>query len=260
MTSFPQSTAATATPTDWRSNLEQAETLPFPWWKRAMDILGCLFLIPVLGAIYMATALVLQLRSPGPIFFRQVRIGLHGRKFILYKLRTMRLGAENSSHAAYLTQLITSNAPMEKLDTRGDSRLIPGARFVRAAGIDELPQIINVVRGDMTLVGPRPCLPVEFQQYPVAAAGRFQVRPGLTGLWQVRGKNHTTFEEMIRLDTEYARHITPWGDLKILFLTVPTLLRQVAELRSPRPAALSDSTATVLPAISPATVVDSVQT
>ena len=130
---------------------------------------------------------------------------------------------------------------MQKMDARGDARLIPGGRWVRAAGLDELPQILNVLRGEMSLVGPRPCIPYEYDQYSAAQKERFAAIPGLTGLWQVSGKNRTTFEEMVQLDVAYTRRISPWLDLRIIIMTLPAVCREIVDLRRPR----------VEPAISP---------
>jgi lipopolysaccharide/colanic/teichoic acid biosynthesis glycosyltransferase len=116
-----------------------------------------------------------------------------------------------------------------KLDSRGDSRLIPAAWLLRASGLDELPQLINVLRGEMSLVGPRPCLSAEFEQCVPWQRRRCDARPGLTGLWQVSGKNRTTFEQMIGLDIKYAHECSLWLDLKIIILTVPCLLVQVRD-------------------------------
>ena len=117
---------------------------------------------------------------------------------------------------------ITANA-------RGDSRLIPGGWLIRASGLDELPQIINVLRGEMSLIGPRPCVPYEYEKYLPWQRERFNAVPGLSGLWQVSGKNRTTFEEMIRLDILYSRTVSFWLDLKIVFLTIPALLVQISD-------------------------------
>jgi lipopolysaccharide/colanic/teichoic acid biosynthesis glycosyltransferase len=127
-----------------------------------------------------------------------------------------------------------SNAPMVKMDAKHDSRLIPGGWLLRATGLDELPQIINVLRGDMTLVGPRPCIPYEYEKYTTWQKERFASLPGLTGLWQVSGKNKTTFNEMISFDIKYAKTKSLWLDLKIMLLTLPALLQQVYETRTSR--------------------------
>ena len=144
-----------------------------------------------------------------------------------FKFRTMHVGSDSRTHQQHCDQLIRSNAPMVKMDARGDSRLIPGGRLIRASGLDELPQIINVFRGEMSLVGPRPCTPYEFEQYLPWQRARFNVMPGLTGLWQVSGKNQTTFEEMICLDLDYAERKSFLLDLRIMVRTVPTLLLQL---------------------------------
>jgi lipopolysaccharide/colanic/teichoic acid biosynthesis glycosyltransferase len=172
--------------------------------------------------------------SPGPIFFRQERIGHLGRRFKIYKFRTMRVDADTSVHQTYCRDLIGTNAPMLKLDGRGDARLMPGAWLLRASGVDELPQIINVLRGEMSLVGPRPCIPFEYEQYLPSQRKRCDAMPGLTGLWQVSGKNRTTFEQMIRFDIQYARDFSFWLDLKIIFLTVPALVAQIYDTRMAR--------------------------
>jgi lipopolysaccharide/colanic/teichoic acid biosynthesis glycosyltransferase len=120
---------------------------------------------------------------------------------------------------------------MQKMDSRGDSRLITGGWLLRATGLDELPQIINVLRGDMSVVGPRPCIPYEYEQYTAQQRERFASVPGLTGLWQVSGKNRTTFEEMVRLDVEYARSKSLLLDLKIITMTLPALYTQVSDVQ-----------------------------
>jgi lipopolysaccharide/colanic/teichoic acid biosynthesis glycosyltransferase len=116
---------------------------------------------------------------------------------------------------------------MTKLDAVGDTRLIPGGRFLRASGLDELPQIFNVLRGEMSLVGPRPCLPKEFERYQPSELERVNALPGLTGYWQVNGKNYTTFKEMIAMDLFYIRNMSIWLDLTIMFRTIPTLIKEV---------------------------------
>jgi lipopolysaccharide/colanic/teichoic acid biosynthesis glycosyltransferase len=153
-----------------------------------------------------------------------------------YKFRTMRVGADTKSHRAYLNGLVGvgSNAPMVKLDAMGDSRLIPGGWLLRATGLDELPQIINVLRREMSIVGPRPCIPYEYERYEPWQRKRFDAVPGLTGLWQVSGKNRTTFDEMIKLDIRYSETSSFKLDLRIIFMTVPALIVQIADTRRAR--------------------------
>jgi lipopolysaccharide/colanic/teichoic acid biosynthesis glycosyltransferase len=146
----------------------------------------------------------------------------------------MIVGADSSAHQAYLSQLIGSSARMVKMDTRGDSRVIPFGWLLRASGLDELPQLINVLKGEMSLIGPRPCLPYEYDQYLPWHRQRFNTMPGLSGLWQVSGKNRTTFEEMVRLDIKYAEIQSFWLDAKIIVLTVPTLIWQTIETKLAR--------------------------
>jgi exopolysaccharide production protein ExoY len=200
-------------------------------WKRAIDLIGCVLALPLLVLLTLVMTIVTRLFSPGPVLFRQVRVGYLGQRFTIYKFRSMHLNTDATRHQNHFRGLVGTNAPMEKLDTKGDPSLIPGAWLMRASGLDELPQIINVFRGDMSLIGPRPCLPAEEALYQPWQRERFNSLPGLTGLWQVSGKNRTTFNEMIMLDIHYARTLSCWTDFKILLLTVPTLLMQVYETK-----------------------------
>jgi exopolysaccharide production protein ExoY len=215
-----------------------------PASKRAVDIAFSLATLPFLAAVTLVMTLVIKVASPGPVFFLQERVGYRGRRFKIYKFRTMVTGANTGVHQAYFSQLMGSSAPMIKMDSKGDSRLIPGGWIFRASGLDELPQIINVLRGDMSLVGPRPCLPYEYEGYLPWQRKRFSTTPGLTGLWQVSGKNRTTFDEMIRLDIQYAEKHSFWLDLKIIFKTVPALVQQIGDTRNRRQA-LTQSRPTV---------------
>jgi lipopolysaccharide/colanic/teichoic acid biosynthesis glycosyltransferase len=142
----------------------------------------------------------------------------------------MHVHADAGLHKGHLSRLMDSNLPMRKLDSAGDPRLIPCGLLLRSLGLDELPQLFNVLRGEMSLVGPRPCVPYEYENYTPRHRQRFRAVPGLTGLWQVSGKNRTTFEEMIDLDIRYARNKSVWLDLKILFKTIPAILSQTKQL------------------------------
>lgn len=206
-------------------------TLGTPRWKRALDIGLIILALPLLIPLALATSAIIRLVSRGPVLFKQERIGRGGDKFLCFKFRTMFTSSNSSSHEGHLRHLIESNTPMTKLDT-GDKRIIPFGVFLRATGLDELPQLINVLLGDMSIVGPRPCLPYEFKYYQADQYERFSVVPGLTGLWQVSGKNKTTFQEMVRLDIEYSRRRNPALDLKIIFKTVPALLVQVMDTQA----------------------------
>lgn len=190
--------------------------------------------MPFLMLSALLMTIITRCLSPGPIFYRQVRIGHMGRPFKIYKFRTMTVSADPAVHREHARRLIDTNAPMAKLDSKGDARLIPFGWILRASGMDELPQIINVLKGEMTLVGPRPCLPVEFEQYLPWQRARCNTVPGLTGLWQVSGKNRTTFEEMIRLDISYSQEMSLWRDLHIIVMTPRALLQQINDTRAGR--------------------------
>lgn len=202
-----------------------------PGWKRALDIVCILLALPVLLPVAIVVAIVIRRSSSGPVLFQQQRVGYRGKLFMCLKFRTMFCGAETSSHQGHLQHLMSSNAPMTKLDSSGDSRIIPFGKLLRSSGLDELPQLINVLKGEMSLVGPRPCLPYEAEKLVLWQRERFATVPGLTGLWQVNGKNRTTFTRMIELDIEYARKKSLWLDLKIMFKTVPALLVQMWDMR-----------------------------
>lgn len=197
-----------------------------PRWKRVLDVVCIVMAMPVVLPVGLLIALLVKIASPGPVLFYQQRVGHLEKRFRCMKFRTMRVNAETEVHANHLAQLMTSNVPMTKLD-KHDSRVIPFGRVLRATGLDELPQLINVWRGEMSLVGPRPCVPYEFDKYLARHRGRCATLPGLTGLWQVSGKNRTTFEEMIDLDLDYCRTKSLWLDLKIIAMTIPAIVVQV---------------------------------
>ncbi|MFZ0826423.1 MAG: sugar transferase [Verrucomicrobiia bacterium] len=205
-------------------------------WKRTLDALLILLALPFLIALALLVALLIRSGSRAPVLFRQKRVGYQGRRFMCYKFRTMFADADTAIHQGHLHQLMNSDTPMLKMDSKGDPRIIPFGLLLRASGLDELPQLINVLRGEMSLVGPRPCLPYEFEKYLPWQKERFATLPGLTGLWQVSGKNNTTFVEMIQLDIQYAKNRTLWWDLKIILMTVPALIIQLLEARQARKA------------------------
>ena len=210
------------------------DSAAIPVWKRALDF-ACIFAaIPVLAPLMVLIAIAIQLVSPGPVLFKQNRIGYLGRPFRCLKFRTMRVDAQAETHQTYLKDLIQSEVPMTKMDLIGDSRLFPLASAFRATGLDELPQVFNVLRGEMSLVGPRPCLPYEYENYSAVQKRRFDTLPGITGLWQVSGKNRTTFDEMIQLDIDYARSKTLRLDLLIIARTIPALIVQMWDTRVKR--------------------------
>ena len=189
-----------------------------------------LLLSPAVLLLGLLVALIINAGSRGPVIFRQARIGHLGREFVLFKFRTMRVDAETDSHRQHVRQLIGSQAPMVKLDAGKDPRFIPLGGILRATGLDELPQLLNVLRGDMSIVGPRPCIPYEYEVYSPEHRRRFLAVPGLTGLWQVNGKNRTTFDEMVQFDVQYAYTQSLWLDLKIIVKTLPALWNQCRDL------------------------------
>ncbi len=198
-----------------------------PSWKRRLDLVLVLVALPLLLPLMILIAVVIRLVSSGPVLFKQERIGYMGGRFLCYKFRTMHVNADTGIHQGHLNQLMKSDAPMMKMDCKGDPRIIPFGRLLRASGLDELPQLINVLLGEMSLVGPRPCVAYEYENYLPWQRERFDTLPGLTGLWQVSGKNRTTFTEMMQLDIRYVHHKSLWLDLQIIFKTVPALLVQM---------------------------------
>jgi len=205
-----------------------------PGWKRCLDIACIALALPALAPLILIISLWIRLSSSGPVLFRQERVGYRGRRFTCLKFRSMKVNADNRVHKEYLRGLINSDVPMTKMDARGDSRLISMGAFLRSTGLDELPQLINILRGEMSIVGPRPCIPYESDNYLPWQKERFETLPGLTGLWQVSGKNKTTFNEMVNLDIAYVRNKSLWLDIQIILKTVPALISQVRETQASR--------------------------
>jgi lipopolysaccharide/colanic/teichoic acid biosynthesis glycosyltransferase len=201
-----------------------------PLWKSAFDVVVLLATLPVWLPLAILVAVVIRLGSPGPILFRQKRVGQGGRLFTCFKFRTMQIHADQGAHRHHVKDLIRDHVPMVKLDAGNDGRLTRGGSWIRASGLDELPQILNILRGEMSVVGPRPCIPYEYELYEPWQRYRFEATPGLTGLWQVTGKNRTTFDEMVRMDIDYAQRRSLWLDLWILFRTPLAILQQVRDL------------------------------
>lgn len=200
-----------------------------PSWKKIFDRGLVILSLPLAIPLILLVALWVRLVSRGPALFRQERIGMRGRPFTLYKFRSMQQGVATTDHEEHVSRLVETGGPMVKLDLIGDSRLITGGCFLRATGLDELPQLLNVLRGEMSLVGPRPCLPGEYGFFNALQRRRFQVLPGLTGLWQINGKNRVTFDEMSAMDVDYVRGMSPRLDLRIIARTPMALARQMAE-------------------------------
>jgi exopolysaccharide biosynthesis polyprenyl glycosylphosphotransferase len=188
--------------------------------KRLLDIVGALAAIIVFMPVMIATAIAIRLESPGPILFRQVRSGKNGRKFVMYKFRSMCADAERKK--AELLHLNEMDGPVFKI--RRDPRITRVGAFIRKSSIDELPQFFNVLLGTMSMVGPRPPLPSEVAQYEPWQRRRLSVRPGITGMWQVSGRNAIDFQKWMELDLAYIDNWSLWLDLKILFRTLPAVI------------------------------------
>lgn len=177
-------------------------------------------------------AAAIKLTSPGPVLFRQKRVGQHGRHFVFFKFRSMYVGTDSAAHQKYMKQLIAGTAASEPHNGTGrvykltrDPRITPIGAFLRRTSLDEVPQFLNVLLGDMSLVGPRPPIPYEVESYDAWHRRRLlAVKPGITGLWQVGGRNKLKFDEMVRLDLQYAASWSVWLDLKILFKTPRAVL------------------------------------
>lgn len=202
-----------------------------PTWKRVLDVSLIIVLLPLLVPFMCMIAVFIKMVSRGPVILRQERVGFMGRSFQCLKFRTMHCNADTTVHEKYTRELAHADVPMIKPEDLpvGDPRLIKFGGILRATGVDELPQLLNVLRGEMSLVGPRPCMPYEYEEYEEWHKERFLTLPGLTGLWQVSGKNRTTFNQMMNLDIDYVRRRSLWLDLKIILRTGPTLVGQVVE-------------------------------
>jgi len=201
--------------------------------KRMLDVIGAILGIVLFSPVMALTAIAVKLSSPGPVIFRQARLGENGLPFVFYKFRSMASNADDRIHREYVASLITGNtqeinqgnsdAPLYKL--QADPRVTWVGRIIRRTSIDELPQFFNVLKGNMSLVGPRPPLPYEAEKYQSWHFRRvFELKPGITGLWQVEGRSRTSFDDMVRLDLEYIRTCSLALDLKILLKTVKVVL------------------------------------
>ena len=196
--------------------------------KRAMDISGSILALVIAAPVFLLIAIALKLTSKGPVFFRQTRLGQHGEPFTFLKFRSMHVGNDTKVHQEYIKKLISGKAERHQCNGNadgvykltGDKRITRVGGFLRKTSLDELPQFINVLKGEMSLVGPRPPIPYEVENYDVWHRRRLlEAKPGITGLWQVSGRSRVTFDEMVRLDLRYARTCSPWTDIKILLRT-----------------------------------------
>jgi lipopolysaccharide/colanic/teichoic acid biosynthesis glycosyltransferase len=211
---------------------QQDRIATFQVLKRGIDILGSLALLIILSPLLLAIAALVKLSSRGPVLFRQLRIGQMLKPFMICKFRTMYANADHGIHHNYVSWFITSSGKGQEQDKNkifkltNDPRITPIGHFLRKTSLDELPQLWNVLRGEMSLVGPRPPLWYEVQQYKPWHRHRvMEAKPGITGLWQVTGRSRTTFDEMVRLDLRYARGRSLWADIKILLATPAAVIR-----------------------------------
>jgi lipopolysaccharide/colanic/teichoic acid biosynthesis glycosyltransferase len=196
---------------------------------RMLDFIIALLMLVAMIPVLIIAVIAIRVSSPGPAIFRQRRLGRDGTAFTVLKFRTMRADADQKRHRDYVHELIRSadarsDAREELYKLVVDDRITSIGRLLRKTSLDELPQLWNVIRGEMSLVGPRPVIPYEAQIYPNWYLERFGVRPGLTGLWQVSGRNQRTYEEMVELDIEYVRRYSLGLYLRILLQTVPAVL------------------------------------
>jgi lipopolysaccharide/colanic/teichoic acid biosynthesis glycosyltransferase len=196
--------------------------------KRIMDTVGSALALLLFAPILLLIAIAIKLTSEGPVFFRQKRVGQYGEQFVFLKFRSMHVNNDASVHKAFVKQLIAGNAPSQSGNGNGngvykltrDSRITGIGGFLRRTSLDELPQFINVLKGEMSLVGPRPAIAYEVEAYEIWHRRRvLEAKPGITGLWQVNGRSRIKFDDMVRLDLRYAKTWSPWMDLKILLRT-----------------------------------------
>ncbi len=185
------------------------------WSKRAFDLVLCLLALPLVLPVLLLCVLAVRIDTPGPVVFTQSRTGRHGRRFKMFKFRTMVQNAEELKASLQHLNIL----PPPDFKIIDDPRITRVGKFLRKTSLDELPQIINVIRGEMSLVGPRPTS-FAATTYDLWHTSRLEVVPGITGLWQVKGRNNTTFDERLRLDIEYMRRMSLRLDFKILLMTV----------------------------------------
>jgi exopolysaccharide biosynthesis polyprenyl glycosylphosphotransferase len=200
--------------------------------KRASDLLIAVTAAVLLAPLWLLIALLIKLDSRGPVFYKQERVGMDGRVFLFYKFRSMQAGSDDERHREFQRKYIKGEAesnlgdadrPAYKL--RGDERVTRLGRILRKTSLDELPQLFNVLRGDMSVVGPRPPIPYEVESYELWHRKRLDMKPGITGLWQVSGRNRLPFDEMVRMDLYYIENWSLLLDVRIILQTLPVMWR-----------------------------------
>jgi lipopolysaccharide/colanic/teichoic acid biosynthesis glycosyltransferase len=214
-------------------DLEAPAGGPSPFYrmaKRAVDIIGAALALIIIAPVWALIALAIKLDSRGPVLVRQDRAGRDGRAFTCYKFRSMVANADPAIHRRYVERFMAENAASEVVNgkayykLRNDPRITRVGRILRKTSLDEVPQLLNVLRGEMSLVGPRPALMYEVAQYKPWQCGRLAAKPGITGPWQVYGRSRVPFDEMVRMDIAYAIHPSIRWDLKLIVLTLPAIL------------------------------------
>jgi lipopolysaccharide/colanic/teichoic acid biosynthesis glycosyltransferase len=201
-------------------------------YQRPLDLIVGTVLLLMTLPVWLVVAALVKLTSSGPLFFRQERVGLGGQRFYMYKFRSMYHGVDAEIHRSYFLEYMQGKPAEDGVTrlfkVRRDPRVTPVGYVLRRLGLDELPQFLNVVKGDMSLVGPRPPLPYEVEEYDSRHWKRLTVKPGITGLWQVHGRDAVDFETMIDMDLRYIERQSLWLDLGLLALTVPVVVLSYA--------------------------------
>lgn len=203
-----------------------------PIWKRVIDLLFVFLVTIMFSPVFILLCVFIKIISPGPIFYQQERVGYLKKNFTLWKFRTMHLDADNTLHLNHIENLINNGKPLAKIEN--DKRIIPCGNILRLLCLDEFAQLLNIALGEMSVVGPRPDVLYSVQHYKQWHNRRFDTLPGLTGLWQVNGKNDTTFEKMMRLDIKYIQERSFWLECKIIAMTIPAIMKQVSTSVSKR--------------------------
>lgn len=198
--------------------------------KRLLDVTAAIFLLLLFAPLILAIIAAIKIQSPGPIIFKQNRIGLQGRPFTMFKFRSMHTNNNPQVHQEHVKRLIQQNLSPKELGTSSlklntDQRITPIGKWIRALSLDELPQLINVLKGEMSIVGPRPPMPYEYELFKEWHKQRQSVLPGLTGLWQVTARNEIPFDDMVRLDLLYIEQMNLWQDLWIMVQTPIVMLK-----------------------------------
>ena len=212
---------------------ERKQSSYFNLLKPVLDYFVAAILLIITSPLFLVVYVGIKLHSPGPVFFYQKRIGKDGKPFRMIKFRSMRVNADSTPHKEYVQSLIKQNTrPRDlgketlKLEAEADSRITGLGKFLRSFGLDELPQLINVLKGEMSIVGPRPSLDYELEVYEEWHKQRLAVLPGITGVWQVTAHNSVPFNEMVQIDMDYIQNASLWLDLKVMLLTPIEMLKK----------------------------------